>query len=120
MTLPASRGRFVEDLAAPDPIETCCRSANSLRLSIRVIPGQHVLIAASWHALARFHTLDSQLPPSTSSSQILADMEGPEMTPNTRLPMARCDAADVIDQSEQLSFRHSTESIGCASDGRHR
>ena len=57
---------------------------------------------------------------STSSSQILADMEGPEITHHSRLPMARCDAADTIDESGQASYRHATESIDCASDGRHR
>ena len=37
---------------------------------------------------------------SVSSSQILADMEGPEITHHTRLAMARCDATDMINESE--------------------
>ena len=57
---------------------------------------------------------------SKSSSQILTDTESPEITHHTRLPMARCDAADMMDKPGQASYWHATESIDCANSGRHR
>jgi len=57
---------------------------------------------------------------STSCGQISADMEGPEIIYHTRLPVASCDAADMIDESVQASDRHATRSIDGARNGSHR
>jgi len=55
-----------------------------------------------------------------SSSQIAAGMEGPEFTHHTKSPQARCDAAAVSDDSEQLWFSQAAGRAGFANDGHHQ